>query len=266
MRARKKLGLLGCGAFGSIAAKWLSDHFDVLVYDPAVVTANRPGLDVDLTWDIARVASADIVVLATPISGIRAACRLISPHLSVGATVLDVASVKISPCRIMEEELPSHVDIVGTHPLFGPQSVKNGIAGLDIVVCPVRSGNSEAVVDFLQDRLGLNVIMTTPDEHDRQIAFVQGLTHLISRVLINMEPFPTNIRTRSFDFLLSAVELVRHDSNELFMSIERDNPYVEAVLRNFFSHAENLRSRLTAREMNSRFMDDTRPPMVYLGA
>ena len=55
--------------------------------------------------------------------------------LKPGTLVLDVGSVKVEPVAIMKELLPETVGIVGTHPLFGPQSAQNGIHGLQIAIC-----------------------------------------------------------------------------------------------------------------------------------
>src|SRR3954468_5305901 len=97
-----------------------------------------------------------------------------------GSLVLDVGSVKVQP------GLPSYVDIVATHPLLRPQSASSGISGLKIAVCPVRGRRALRVAAFFRSQ-GLHVIMTTPDEHDHEAAVVQGLTHLIAKVLVQME-------------------------------------------------------------------------------
>ncbi len=69
---------------------------------------------------------------------------------------------------------------------------------------------------------------------------VQGLTHLIAKVLVQMEPLPSRMTTRSFDLLLRAVEVVRYDAPEVFEAIERANPYAASVRRRFFDLAAAL--------------------------
>ncbi|WP_204301532.1 hypothetical protein, partial [Stenotrophomonas maltophilia] len=81
-------------------------------------------------------------------------------------------------------------------------SARDGIAGLKIAVCPIRGGRGRRVAAFLRKVLRLDVIMTTPEAHDREAATVQGLTHLIAKVLVQMEPLPTRMTTRSFDLLM----------------------------------------------------------------
>lgn len=69
---------------------------------------------------------------------------------------------------------------------------------------------------------------------------VQGLIHLIAKVLVQMEPLPHIMTTRSFELLMQGVEMVRYDSPEVFEAIERMNPFVSAVRRTFFDLAAEL--------------------------
>ena len=75
----------------------------------------------------------------------------------------------------------------------------------------------------------------------REAATVQGLTHLIARVLMAMEPLPTRMTTASFDRLMQAVDMVRHDSPAVFRAIERDNPFAAEVRERFFDLADQAR-------------------------
>jgi prephenate dehydrogenase len=92
--------------------------------------------------------------------------------------------------------------------------------------------------------LGLKVIAATPDAHDREMAAVQGLTHMIAKILLQMEPLPKAMTTRSFEHIAKAVDMVRYDSEELFMAIERENPHSAKVRNDFFRHAGKLSRRL----------------------
>jgi prephenate dehydrogenase len=128
--------------------------------------------------------------------------------------------------------------------LFGPQSARHGIAGRKIAVCPVRGRSALRIAAFLRAALGLVVHLVSPEEHDRQAAIVQGVTHLIARVLVRMEPLPTQLTTASFDHLMHAAEMVRHDAASVYLAIERDNPYAAEVRERFFMLAEQMRAEL----------------------
>lgn len=242
----RTIGLFGFGAFGRLVAEHLGHHFSVVVHDPAAV-ALPPGIAARF-GTLEQTAGADLVILAVPVRDMATAIRSIAPHVTPGALVADVGSVKCLPVRLMQEGLPQTVDIIGTHPLFGPQSAKGGLAGRKIVLCDVRGRNARRVGAFLRRVLKLRVFVTTPEDHDREAAVVQGLTHLIAKVLVQMEPLPRRLTTASFDQLMAAVEMVRHDAPAVYEAIERDNPFARAVRSRFFALADAMRDQLEAGE------------------
>jgi len=230
------LGIVGFGAFGQLMAAHLQNHFRIHAFDP---------LRSDTT-DVAAIADCSIVILAPPVDRLAEAIEWIWPHLQDGTLVLDVCSVKVRPARILLSSLPQHVEIVGTHPLFGPQSAKDGLTGLKIVLCPLRSASASRIGAFLRARFGLKVFFATPEEHDRQMAMTQSLTHLIGKLMVQMEPLPTRMTTLSYDFLMRSVDMVRHDKPALFRAIEHDNPFAKDVRRRFLALAEELKQALDA--------------------
>lgn len=238
------IGIIGFGAFGQLIAQHLRPDFRICAYDPA------PGLQpiaercgVALT-SLATAARCPVVVLAVPVGRLQEAVDAAARHIRPGALVLDVGSVKAGPAEIMRKGLPDHADIVATHPLFGPQSARDGIAGLKIAVCPIRGRGWVRLAAFFRKQLQLDVVVTTPEDHDREAAIVQGLTHLIAKVLLQMEPFPTRMTTRSFDLLVEAVSMVRHDAPNVFEAIERANPHSSSVRSRFFALALALDGEL----------------------
>lgn len=240
---KPRLGLIGFGAFGRLTARHLSSRFDILAYDPAATDGAGDGTAI-LT-DLAEAAACPVVILAVPVEVMAQTIADIAPHLRDGALVIDVGSVKVLPARLMDEGLPQGVEIVGAHPLFGPQSGRDGIAGLRIAICPVRGAKAaRRTAAFCRKALELKVFLVSPEAHDREAAVVQGLTHLIARVLLDMEPLPSRMTTASFDRIMQAVEMVRHDSPAVFRAIERDNPFAAEVRDRFFALADKARAGL----------------------
>ncbi|MCP4561216.1 MAG: prephenate dehydrogenase [Bosea sp.] len=241
-KTNPSVGLMGFGAFGRLIARHLKPHCRLLAFDPALpADAASGGI---IAADPAQIAACDIVILAVPVAALSEAIATLRPHLRAGAIVVDVGSVKIDPAMTMLAELPDDVEIVGTHPLFGPQSGRDGIAGLKIAICPIRGRSAWRIAAILRRVLRLKVIMTTPEAHDREAALVQGLTHLIAKILVRMEPLPRRMTTASFDLLMRATEMVRHDSPAVFLAIEQANPHARPVRDRFFALAEEMRAHL----------------------
>ncbi|MGX9350948.1 prephenate dehydrogenase/arogenate dehydrogenase family protein [Shimia sp. W99] len=239
------LGLVGFGAFGKLVARELGAHFDLVVSDPAYVGAVLEDGRAFAMGELEEIAACDVVVLAVPVARMAHLCEKLGPMLRPGTLVLDVGSVKLGPMQVMEEHLPRDVEIIGTHPLFGPQSAQGGVAGRKIALCPLRGTRWRVVAAFLR-RLGLEVIVTTPEAHDRDAATVQGLTHLIAKVLSDLGPLPERMTTASFDLLRDAIAMVKDDPPTVLHAIEAANPFAAEVRDAFFARAEKVRAQFEA--------------------
>lgn len=97
---------------------------------------------------------------------------------------------------------------------------------------------------FLREGLGLRVIVTTPEEHDRQAAATQGLTHLLARALDIFE-HPPLIRTRSYELLMEAVAMVSNDAPEVFDTIIHGNRHMLQVKVALMSALERCGKKAT---------------------
>jgi prephenate dehydrogenase len=210
----------------------------MVVSDSGDLTTAAASLDVRVA-PIEEVAASDVVMLAVPVQAMTGVIARIAPIVQPGALVLDVASVKMLPARWMAEALPENVDIVATHPLFGPQSARNGLEGQPLVVCPVRGDRHERVAAFGRS-LGLKVSVTTAEEHDREMAYVQALTHLIGRTLVNIRIPDEELKTNSYQHLLELCALSRDDTKELFFAIQNLNPYAQEITQQFIAEANGL--------------------------
>ncbi|MQL99791.1 hypothetical protein Taro_032523 [Colocasia esculenta] len=107
--------------------------------------------------------------------------RLPRPPLFV-----DVLSVKEYPRELLLNVLPEEADILCTHPMFGPESGKDGWAGLPLVFERVRIRDHGLCRDFLGifQREGCRMVEMSCEEHDKIAARSQFVTHTIGRLFI----------------------------------------------------------------------------------
>lgn len=247
---RSSLAIIGMGAFGRFMLTHLAPHFDIVTADHAA--APRGAIDSLASTHGARVvavedaAGASVIVLAVPVQALPAVLTQIAPSITPSSLVLDVCSVKLEPIALMQRLLPPSVESVGLHPLFGPQSGKDGIAGLPIALCPSRAAPAtlEAVEQFLCSTLQLHVIRTSAEDHDRQMAYVQGLTHFLSRALGTMDLPQTPMATRAYERFLAMKADLHADSLDLFLTIERHNPFARGVRSQLLSALEALERQI----------------------
>lgn len=218
----ESVGLIGVGRFGEMAYRHLKERIAVRLFDsdPERLSSFPEGRSLD------EVCRSEIVILSVPISALKSACRTIAPLVREGQTVIDTCSVKTRPVQWMRENLPEGVEILGTHPLFGPDSGKDGIGGLKIAVCPVRIGPDRyrKICEFLE-QLELVVIETTPEDHDRQIALSQAIFHLIAQAMGRLDWGAKAISTPGPDAFYRLVRTVQKDTSQLFLDMERENPF-----------------------------------------
>lgn len=225
MQENQLCSVIGFGRFGQLLASILRENFTVRVYD---VQENRQAAQergVEFV-SFERVFEAATVFLCVPISTLESALKQARRHWQSGTLVMDTCSVKIYPAQVMQRELPETVEALATHPLFGPDSAKNGLAGLRMVFCPLRISLERLAFwrDFWQRR-GVMVIEKTPDEHDRLAAYSQGITHFLGRVLGELNLRPSDIITKGFEDILGVIEQTNHDTWELFRDLQHYNPY-----------------------------------------
>lgn len=239
----KKLGLIGLGAFGRLAAEHLREHFDVVAADVADRSAEAAALKIG--WvSIEEAAAQPYVVLAVPVQSCTALLAQIRDHVQPGALVADVGSVKLAPVAAMLQHLPDHAEIVGTHPMFGPQSAAGGLHGHRIVVCPVRTQRLEALRAFLEDKLGLDVYVCDAETHDREIAQTQALAQFVGRALAQLEESTSPVRTPGYNQFREVAGTVGEDTWELFTAIQNLNPYAAEMRAELLGHLARLQERL----------------------
>lgn len=234
----KSLGIIGFGDFGRLAASQLRDRFSTGVHDPHVAPdiIAAQGL---APFSLEQAAKCDIVLIAVPVQAMERVIATIAPMVRAGATVIDVASVKVLPSQWLAQHLPDNVHVVPTHPLFGPQSAARGLAGRQLVICPLR-GEQHLKVAALGEEMGLRVRITSAQEHDREMAYVQALTHLIGRTLSAMDIPDEMLKTQTYQHLLDLCGLIRNDSFELFTAIQTLNPYASEITDDFVARAAAL--------------------------
>ncbi len=239
----KSLGIIGVGAFGEFMLKHISPYFDVSIYDSKRDLSEVTALYNAKSASLDEICNCDIIVIAVPVQQIESIVAGIRDKLVTGQLVIDVASVKCLPTEILSKNIRESVDIVSLHPLFGPQSGRHGIEGLNVAVVNVRGHRAPCVIDFLA-RLNLKIYETTAEQHDLQMAYVMGLTHMIAKVFKKMDLPEFPLQTKTFALLREAVSYVIDDSDELFYAIQRDNPFVDGTKEAFFTAVKELEVKL----------------------
>ncbi|EQC45467.1 prephenate dehydrogenase/arogenate dehydrogenase family protein [Bacteriovorax sp. Seq25_V] len=239
-----KIGIIGFGRLGKLITRYLAQDFDVLVYDLVDHTDEIKKLRATAST-LKEVCECDAIIPFVPISAFESCIKEISPLLKDGALVIDVCSVKEIPVEIMQKNLPQSVQILATHPMFGPDSAKDTVFGSKIVISKIRINDDlyDKISSYLKTN-GLKVVEVTPEEHDRQIAKSLNLAHLIGRVLIDFESTPQEIDTKGYRRLLKILETVENDSWQLFQDMNKYNRFAKETTEGFKDCLNKVLQRL----------------------
>ena len=191
--------IIGVGLLGGSAALGLKAH------DPDVriagVGRRQSSLDQALAVgaiDTAHldplepVRSTDMVILATPVRAFAGHLRAIAGVLPDGAIVTDVGSTKTTVVRTAERILGPGRAFVGSHPMAGSEqkgvtfSRADLFAGATCIVTPTRRTPLTLVrrVERMWRRLGMRIVRMSPMAHDRAVARVSHLPHVLASLLM----------------------------------------------------------------------------------
>lgn len=192
----RRLTLIGIGLIGSSVARIARERGDlareVVVNARTAATLERVrelGFADRIEADPARaVEGADCVMLCAPVGAFAALASAIAPHLAPGAILTDVGSTKQSVIRDVGPLVPAGVHFVPAHPVAGTEysgpdaGFTTLFQGRWALVTPLPGTDEAAVgkVEELWRRCGSMVQRMEPAHHDRVLAIVSHLPHLIA--------------------------------------------------------------------------------------
>jgi prephenate dehydrogenase len=177
--------------------------------------------------------TCDLVIVSVPIHDTVRVIGEIAPLLTKDQLLCDFTSLKVAPVAAM---LVSKAQVIGLHPMFGP--TVSSIARQTIVMCPARiTGTTLSDLRGVFLREGAVCTIATPEEHDRMMAVVQGLTHFVTICMADSirrlgvdiektEPFMSPV----YQIELSLVGRLLSQDPALYADILELNPFVPEVL------------------------------------
>ncbi len=234
------IGIIGFGRFGGLTTRYLARDFKVRVVSRKGNASAIKAVG-GIPASMETVCAQKYIILCVPISTLKNLLKDIAPIMNKDAVVVDVCSVKKAPIRWMESLLPETVSILPTHPMFGPDSASESLKGCKIFLNDDRIDKAgyEKVKNYLRS-LELILIEGTPEEHDRQIAVSLALTHYIGRGLEEFGAGPLDIDTEGYQRLLNILGVVEHDTWQLFIDMNRYNPYARQKRRRFMDAMKRI--------------------------
>ncbi|ONK80501.1 uncharacterized protein A4U43_C01F18470 [Asparagus officinalis] len=195
----------------------------------------------------------DIILICSSILSTETVVRSIPfRKLKADTIFADVLSVKQFPRNLFLEVLPPEFGVVCTHPMFGPESGKNGWNELPFVYEEVRISEGEQAhkcAQFLRifEDEGCRMVGMSCEEHDRHAAGSQFITHTIGRILSHLNLESTPINTKGYETLLHLTENTVSDSFDLYYGLFMYNVNATEQIENLNRAFETVKQKLFGR-------------------
>jgi prephenate dehydrogenase len=198
----RRLSILGVGLLGGsigLAVRQRLKNCHVIGYGHRSATLDAAlemgALDEAFDEPASAVRDADMVILCTPVSLLSPLLAQIAGALAPGTIVTDVGSTKRSVVETADKLLNPDAHFVGSHPMAGSEKRGVQFARPDLferAVCittPTHRTNQAALakVENFWQLLGMRTTRLDPTEHDRLLADVSHLPHLLAAALVSMQ-------------------------------------------------------------------------------
>ena len=219
-----KVSIIGYGRFGAMLHALLSKGFEVDVYDKKQIN-NSDVNEVSLKDALKN----ETIFIAVPIRDFESLIHEIKNDIQGNKTVIDVCSVKVFPKNVMTQNLSAEIDIIATHPLFGPDSLKDSGSVMTMESVRDSYGRFEFWKNYF-DSQNITIEEISAEEHDMMAARSQGLTHFVGRVIDYFGTDQTRIDTEGYKALHQLVNQTCNDPWELFEDIQSYNPYTQKMV------------------------------------
>jgi prephenate dehydrogenase len=167
------IGLIGgTGLMG----RWLRPFFEKAGYQVLISGRTTP-----LTYQQC-IEQADAVIINVPISYTIELIHKLGHFFRPGQLMVDNTSIKTQPVAAMLEAAPEGVEVLGMHTVFGPAIAELRRQNVIFTTTP-RSGELAQEFEGIFYKYGATITHTTPEYHDRQMAFHQNLEHFTKVIL-----------------------------------------------------------------------------------
>lgn len=272
----------GAGGMGRWFAEFFNENgVDIRIVDKSSKTeeiAKKIGVQF-LNADILKVTEGevegkedvvdtDVLLVSVPIDITGRVIKRVGPEMHKGSLLMDITSVKRMPVEMMGRFTNEGVEILGTHPLFGPTT--KSMRGQTIIFVPLKKGHLYEKIYEMFERKGARIEILTAEEHDEIMSVIQGLTHFIllsfGITLKNLDFDVENSRkfmSPMYEIIMDFVGRLLHQDPHLYALIQT-NFEMGKIHKSFLAVANRLCELVSAGKVDE-FMEEMREAKRHFG-
>ncbi|PIZ57106.1 hypothetical protein COY23_01840 [bacterium (Candidatus Torokbacteria) CG_4_10_14_0_2_um_filter_35_8] len=250
----RKISIIGFGRFGKTLYQLFKDDFSITIFDKDRKAYKDVKLNKNakIAKSVKEIYESNTIFFAVPISTFE---KVISSHKKYfkDHLLIDVLSVKLHPAKIFKKYLKNtKTQSLLTHPMFGPDSSKNGFKNLPIVLDKFMtdSKNYSFWKNYFKKK-GLKIAEMSAKKHDKLAANSQGVTHFVGRLLEGLNFQETKIDTLGAKKLHEIKDQTCNDTWELFLNLQNYNPYTKNMRIRLGKVYNRLYNQLLPKQINS---------------
>ncbi len=237
----KKATIIGAGGqMGQWFSKYFkSQGYEVTGYDSEIKIMLKDIIVAESL--VGGILNADYVVLCTPTRRTPEIIRLIAKEMKRGTYLIEISSEKSKVVSSLSK-MPAKINPICIHPMFGPGT--KTIKGQNIISVPIKDAKNELTV-AKELFPGANFVTIDAVEHDKKIAVILGLTHLMNLVFANIISKDEKINLTekmsgtTFRVQKTLAESIMTESPELIETIIA-NPEIRRVAEEFWKDIGRL--------------------------
>ena len=178
----KKISIIGVnGRMG----KWFANYFNKIGFEVIGFDTNddiKEKFIIKANSLIGAILKTDYVLLCTPTKNTPEIIRLISKEMKHGSYLIEISSQKLKTAQTLMKT-PNKINPICIHPMFGPGTKK--IDGKNMIIIPIKDVKKELDAAKLLFPKA-DFVTIDASEHDKKIAVILGLTHLINIAFANI--------------------------------------------------------------------------------
>jgi prephenate dehydrogenase len=224
------------------------------------VKALELGLVDKIETEDKAIATADLIILAIPVSALSQLLPSILDSINKTATVIDTGSTKASICRAVSLH-PHRSQFVAAHPIAGtensgPEAAFSGLfRSKTNIICEKEKSSDHAlsVAEKVFGALGMNTINMEPEEHDKHVAYVSHLSHvssfLLGQTVLDIERDEKNIFALAGSGFSSTVRLAKSSPDMWAPIFEQNAEYLSQALLEYIMHLQKFQYHLMKRDV-----------------
>ena len=178
----KKISIIGVnGKMGN----WFANYFHKIGFEVTGFDTNdevKEKFIIQGSSLVGAILKTDYVLLCTPTKNTPEINLLIAKEMKRDSYLIEISSQKSKTAQTLLK-VPSKVQPICIHPMFGPGTKK--LDGKNMIIVPIRDAQKE--LNITKSLFpSANFVTIDAIEHDKKIAVILGLTHLINILFANI--------------------------------------------------------------------------------